>query len=155
MLLYSRPISPEDESFLFQLYASTRSEEIALWGWDEATSHSFLMLQWTAQQKSYAAQYPEMDHRIIELDHLRIGRIIISHNEHSITLVDLSLLAEYRNHNYGTILLQQLQHEATKYNKKLHLSVLKTNRANSLYKRMGFIFMGCNDLYNFLEWTPQ
>ncbi|MNI20212.1 ribosomal-protein-alanine N-acetyltransferase [compost metagenome] len=155
MFLLIRPIHNEDRSFLYQLYASTRYEEITLWGWDEQTIHHFLTLQWTAQQQSYALQYPDMVQSIICLDDLRIGRIIISSNKDALTLVDLALLPQYQNQQYGTKIVHQLQQEAIEGNKKLYLSVQKMNRAISLYSRLGFKLIGGNELYDFMEWTSQ
>jgi len=34
MNLDLQPVRPEDEPFLFELYASTRGDEMALVGWD-------------------------------------------------------------------------------------------------------------------------
>lgn len=155
MSLYTRPIHREDESFLFQVYASTRSEEIAGWGWDQETIRTFLTMQWNAQQRSYIAQYPELQQYILCADNLQIGRVIISRTEHTLTLVDLALLPEHQNQKHGTKLVQQLQQEAATSCKKLRLSVLKMNRANSLYSRLGFRLTGGNELYNFMEWTPH
>ncbi|MDB5084378.1 MAG: family N-acetyltransferase, partial [Bacilli bacterium] len=51
-------VRTEDEPFLFQVYASTRYDEIDQWGWDQAAVQAFLSLQWNAQQRSYAMQHP-------------------------------------------------------------------------------------------------
>ena len=49
MSLDLRPVRVEDEAFLFDVYSSTRSEEMALVAWDETVRESFL---------AYAAQGP-------------------------------------------------------------------------------------------------
>ncbi|WP_157276834.1 hypothetical protein [Paenibacillus sp. Soil766] len=42
---------PEDESFLYEVYASTRVEELALTGWLEHEVDKFLRMQYEIQQR--------------------------------------------------------------------------------------------------------
>ena len=63
-----QPVRPEDEPFLFELYASTRGDEMALVGWDKAQQEAFLRMQFNAQRSSYAMQFPNADYRIIAHD---------------------------------------------------------------------------------------
>ena len=44
-----RCIAPEDEPFLYRVYAGTREEELAPLGWDEAQKNEFLRMQFSAQ----------------------------------------------------------------------------------------------------------
>ena len=53
-----RPIGPEDEAFLYRVYASTRADELAPLGWDEAQQTAFLRMQFAAQHQYYHAQFP-------------------------------------------------------------------------------------------------
>lgn len=154
-MLHTTPARPEDEPFLYQLYASTRAAEMLAWGFDERAQHAFLTMQWTAQTRSYAAHYPDADHRILLYQNLRAGRILIARTERAITLVDLALLPEHHGRGIGTSLLQDLQREATATDRPLCLSVLKTNPARRLYERLGFTSTGDNELYDFLEWRHE
>ena len=54
---------PDDEVFLFELYASTRNEEMAAWGWDRAQEQMFLNLQFTAQRRHYDIAFPNAEHK--------------------------------------------------------------------------------------------
>lgn len=63
-----RPVLPEDEPFLFRLYASTREEELESFGWGGADKDAFLRLQFKAHQHNYATISPEADQRVILLD---------------------------------------------------------------------------------------
>lgn len=148
----SIPICTEDDPFLFQLYASTRAAEMQAWGWDPLMQQAFLTMQWAAQQRSYAMQFPDADHRIIIFQNVRIGRLFLSRTEQELRLVDLTLLPEYHNQGIGTQLLKELQAEAAESNKWLRLSVIRTNPARRLYERLGFTVTGENDLYDFMEW---
>jgi len=153
--LEKRPITPSDASFLFELYASTRADEMRAWGWDEQAQRAFLHLQWTAQQRSYAAQFPDADHRLLTHRDLRAGRILVSRTAQEVLLVDLTLLPELRGQGFGTALLQDLQRESAETGKPLRLSVLKTNLARRLYARLGFTQTGGNELYDYMEWQHQ
>jgi hypothetical protein len=42
MSLDLRPVRPEDEAFLFELYASTRADEMALVGWFKQQQETML-----------------------------------------------------------------------------------------------------------------
>lgn len=144
-----------DKPFLLQLYASSRADEVYAWGWNEEMINAFLEMQWNAQQQYYASRYPEAEHLIIYSHQHRAGNMIISHTPRRLTLVDITLLPEYRNQKIGTQLLQQLQYKASSLSIPFQLSVLKTNPAYHLYQRLGFKCSGGNDLYHFLEWTHQ
>lgn len=153
-MYYTKPVTSEDEPFLLHLYSTTRADEIALWGWDEATERAFLAMQWRAMQQSYINRYPELDQRIIYTDQGQAGRCLTSVSATHMTVVDLSLLPEYRNKGIGTDLITQLQHESDRLAVPLRLSVLRTNPARRLYERLGFLSVGESELYAFLEWTP-
>lgn len=43
----------EDADFLFEVYASSRVEEMSLWGWTNEQQAQFLRMQHEAQQRFY------------------------------------------------------------------------------------------------------
>jgi ribosomal protein S18 acetylase RimI-like enzyme len=133
-----REVSTQDEEFLFELYRSTRAEEMAAWGWDAAQQTAFLKLQFNGQRVAFEVQYEGADHYIILLDERRVGRLLVNRTEEEIRLVDISLLPEYRNGGTGSALIRELLSEAAARGKPLRLHVLKTNRAARLYERLGF-----------------
>lgn len=149
------PVSSEDQAFLFQVYASTRKDELSLWGWDEAMQNNFLKMQWTAQQQSYAQQFANSDHRIILLEDIPVGSVIISRSDQQIRLVDIALLPEHRNKGIGALCIQKLQDEAAFAGIPLHLSVIKTNPAQHLYKRLGFLTVGEEGIHLRMEWQQS
>lgn len=154
-MLRTSSAQTKDNPFLLQLYASSRADEVQAWGWNEATLNAFLEMQWKAQQQHYTSRYPEAEHLIIYSHQIRVGRMMFSHTPRRLTLVDITLLPEYRNQKIGTQLLQQLQYKASSLSIPLQLSVLRMNPAYRLYQRLGFNCIGSNDLYHFLEWTHQ
>src|SRR2546423_14264932 len=72
-----RAAAPEDEPFLFKVYASTRADELAAWGWGAAQQETFLRMQFTAQQLAYGAQFPDADQMVLLYNEVLIGRMLI------------------------------------------------------------------------------
>jgi Acetyltransferases len=155
MALTLRPVTAADEQFLFEVYASTRAEELAAWGWNAAQQEQFLRLQFMAQKGGYSAQYPGADNAIIVLDGKDIGRLYFIRSEKHIVLIDFALLPEYRGRGLGGELLKRVLDEVTRDKKTCRLQVLKTNRAMRLYKRLGFLKTGESGMYFEMEWWPQ
>jgi ribosomal protein S18 acetylase RimI-like enzyme len=137
------PIRPDDEDFLFRLYASTRQEEISAWGWNQAQQEAFLRMQFTAQRRWYDVAYVGAEHRLIlenrgEIDE-PIGRILVRRAKGVIDLVDISLLPGHRNRGIGTALLRELIEESRQSRATVRLQVLRSNEsAIRLYRRLGF-----------------
>jgi ribosomal protein S18 acetylase RimI-like enzyme len=152
-----RPAQADDEAFLFELYRSTRAEEMAAWGWNEAQQQAFISLQFRAQQAHYA-EYPNADHKIIlsikpDGEH-PIGRLFVSHLDDEIRLVDIALLPEHRGQGIGTALIHELIEEAARAGKAVRLHVERFNRAQQLYLRLGFQVIGDVGSHYFMEWKP-
>ena len=122
-----RPYREEDVEFLFQLYASTRQQEIATLGWPEAQQGAFLRMQFTAQQRWYASAYPEAEHQIIERDGVAMGRFLVMRQPASVMLVDIALLPDHRGQGIGTELVGQLVRQCQSKKVPLRLQVLKGN----------------------------
>jgi hypothetical protein len=75
LYLKLQPVKPENEPFLFAVYASTRVESRALGGWDAAQREAFLRMQFNAQRASYAVQFPNAEYSVIVRDGQDIGRM--------------------------------------------------------------------------------
>jgi len=132
-----RPAVAEDEKFLFDLYAGTRAEELDAWGWDDAQRQSFLELQFRSRRAHFEA-YPGKDHRIITWDGRPIGRLFLAHLEQEIIIVDIALIPERRGRGIGAELIGQVLEQAAQSGKSVQLHVEKSNRAERLYRRLGF-----------------
>ena len=70
MSLDLQPLRAEDEPFLFELYASTRGDEMALVGWDKPQQEAFLRMQFKAQRSSYAS----LKQRTYPFEHPVLGK---------------------------------------------------------------------------------
>ncbi len=150
-----RPTRPDDESFLYDLYCSTRSEDLTAGDWDSPQQQMLLKMQFIGQQHSYRAQYPRADHDIILLDGLAIGRVMVERGDHEIRGVDIALLPAYRSAGVGGVIIQDLLDEARRAGKPFRIQVVRTNRARRLYDRLGFREIGDTGTHYVMEWTAD
>jgi ribosomal protein S18 acetylase RimI-like enzyme len=152
-----RHVTPEDDAFLFELYATTRPD-IASLGLPGAQQDMLLRMQWLAQRQGYAARHPHAEHRLVLVDERPAGRLWVAREPAELRLVDISLLPAHRGSGLGTTLLRALQQEATAAGMPLRLSVARDNPARRLYARLGFTPVEAMEAgaapYLALEWRP-
>jgi len=149
-----RSVLPEDEPFLFRLYASTREVELESFGWGEADKGAFLHLQFKAHQHHYATISPQADQRVILQDGRPVGTLIVIRAQKEIRLAEIALISEDRNAGIGSRLIRDLAEEAEVMGLPLRLHVAKFNRAIRLYRRLGFILIGDTGTHFFMERPP-
>ncbi|HEX7295082.1 MAG TPA: GNAT family N-acetyltransferase [Pyrinomonadaceae bacterium] len=145
-----RQATPDDEPFLFEVYASTRDEELAGLDWDDSQKLAFIRMQFLVRERSY----PRGDDRIILLNERAIGRMLVNRTNSAILLTDIAVLTQYRNTGIGTRLIQDLMKEAAESAKPVHLHVLETSPAVRLYERLGFSRLGTDAAYLEMKWDP-
>jgi ribosomal protein S18 acetylase RimI-like enzyme len=150
-----RPVSLEDEAFLFQVYASTRTEEMAVVPWNDEEKHAFLQMQFNAQTQSYRQQFPRAEYQVILRDGVPAGRLTVNRSDEGILLVDIALLPAHRNVGIGTGLIRDLKGEAESTGKPLCLVVEDFNPAFRLYERLGFKKIEEVGFYSRMEWRPN
>src|SRR5206468_633255 len=124
------------EPFLYQVYASTRLEELAVTGWDEAQRDAFLRQQFSAQHQYYQEHYAGATFDVIELDGQPIGRLYVARWENEIRIVDIALLPQYRRGGIGSALLKQVLAEGDAAGKPVSIHVEQFNPALRLYERL-------------------
>lgn len=145
-----RNAGSEDEDFRFQVYASTRTEEVAAWGWDVAQQVAFLHMQFELQQQSYLLRFPDACYRIVSLDGQPVGYLLFVESDESCSLVDIALLPDFRNLGIGGHSIRRLQTESG--NRSMRLNVTKGNPAFHLYQRLGFRVVNEENLYLSMIW---
>jgi GNAT superfamily N-acetyltransferase len=149
-----RPAVAADEPFLFRVYAGTRVEEMEIVPWDAAVKDAFLGMQFAAQRRSYAAQFPKAEQALVLCDGAPVGQCSVDRSGEAVLLVDVALLPERRNTGIGTAVLTRLQGEAASAGKPLGLHVLAGNRAIRLYARLGFATAARSGLHLAMVWRP-
>jgi ribosomal protein S18 acetylase RimI-like enzyme len=150
-----RPARPEDEPFLFQVYASTRADELAVTGWPDGQKTAFLQMQFRAQSVHYREYFPNCWYEVILLRDAPIGRMFVHCAPDEIRVVDIGLLAEYRNRGIGGGLMQGVLDEASRLGKPVRLHVESYNiGAIRFYQRLGFAPIAERGMHIEMEWFP-
>ncbi|MEM8638680.1 MAG: N-acetyltransferase [Cyanobacteria bacterium P01_G01_bin.54] len=148
-----RPVTPDDEPFLRQLYISLRAAEFA--ALPEPQRDRVLAMQFKVHQQGYRQQFPEADFGIVQQGAAAIGKLTLDDRPDELHIIDLALCAKLRNQGIGTALLQDIQAIATRRNCPVRLMVIHRNRpAIRLYQRLGFHPTGNAGLYLAMTWTP-
>ena len=135
MTITLRDALPDDEPFLFKVYASTRAQEMALVPWDDEQRKSFLTMQFAAQHSHYQAQFPDASYSLICREEVPLGRFYVLRNEEDIRILDLTLLPEYRN--------------------RVQIYVETYNPSLRLFERLGFKNIAEEGINFLLEWRAD
>lgn len=150
-----RPEQLDDESFLLNLYASTRAAEMQLIPWDEAQKEDFLRSQFALQVHHYRKYYPDAAFLIVERDARSIGRLYVDRSGPCVLVIDIALLPEYRGAGIGGRLMEEVLSGAAAVGKAVHIHVETSNRARKLYERLGFHHIEDKGIYILMEWSPN
>ena len=148
-----RPITPEDKDFLYRVYASTRTAELAQVDWDEARKSAFLHMQFDAQHLYYTENYAHAQFQIVLLDGAPIGRLYVDRRAAGIRIVDIALLPEHCGQGIGSHLLREILAEGQARGVPVTIHVERFNPALRLYERLGFRPVEDKGVYLLMEWT--
>ena len=149
-----RPAEAGDQRFMQQLYASTQTGELRMGGCDTSTEALLIGLQFQARQTWFQNNYPNADLAVIMDRERPIGRLYVDYGVEEIRILDICLIAEYRNRGIGLGLLRSLQAQGARMRVPVRLSVLLGSPAQRLYQRCGFTNLGVDGLHNSMEWQP-
>jgi ribosomal protein S18 acetylase RimI-like enzyme len=154
-LVSLRPVLPGDEKFLYEVYRSTRADELSQVSWDETQLEAFLKMQLNARDQSYRMYYSGIDDRIIIFQNQPIGRLIVVRTNEEMRLADVALLPKYRRSGIGTSIIKDLLAEADNTKRPIRLQVEKTNeQAKRLYERLNFTTTSDNSTHFQMEYQP-
>lgn len=129
-----RPVAPGDEAFLEQVYGSTRERELALVPWSEEQKRDFVHVQFEAQSRDYAANYPQASFDVVLVDGEPAGRLYVDRRGDETRIVDIALLPAFRGRGVGERLLREVLGEG----RPVSIHVERGNPAWRLYERLGF-----------------
>lgn len=147
-----RPIRPEDEEFLYRVYASTRQEELAVVAWADAQKDAFLRAQFGAQHRYYIESYPSSTFDVVMVDGEPAGRLYLARWSEELRIIDITLLPEYRGRGIGSDLMAAVFAEAAGKGLPVRIHVERQSPARRLYERLGFRLAADRGVYLFLEW---
>jgi ribosomal protein S18 acetylase RimI-like enzyme len=152
-----RRVVAADELWLRELYASTRSAEMAAVPWPEAAKRSFLDQQFNLQRVHFEQHYSEASFQAIlgPEEHGPIGRYYMLETGPEHLIVDIALFPRWRNQGIASALIQQSQGLAASSGASMSLHVLKHNLgAQRLYRRLGFELVADEGMHWRMRWLP-
>ncbi|SFG45274.1 Acetyltransferase (GNAT) family protein [Duganella sp. CF458] len=152
MELTLRSEAAADQAFLRALFGAVRVRELGLAGMDEAVLQPLLDMQCAAQRQSYRQAFPGARFEIIEADGVPAGRRVVAQSGGALHLVDIALMPAWCGKGIGSTQLRGLQHEAAGAGLPLRLHVALNNRAEALYRRLGFKEIGVSGMHRAMEW---
>lgn len=150
-----RPLTVDDRDFLYRIYAGTREKEMALTGWSDEQKEEFLRMQFNMQHVQYLQNYRDGSFEIILVDDIPAGRLYVNRGKDEIRIIDLELLADFRNRGIGSKIMNDLIAEANKKILPLTLHVLHDNPAFKFYERLGFKIKEDKGMYLLIEKEPE
>jgi ribosomal protein S18 acetylase RimI-like enzyme len=145
------PVRPDDEEFLYRVYASTRAEELEAVVWDDASKDAFLRAQFAAQDRWYHEHYTRASYQVVVADGEPAGRLYLHRGDTEIRIVDIALLPEHRGKGLGSSVLRDILAEADAAGKRVTIHVERLNPALRLYERLGFSVREDKGVYLLLE----
>lgn len=149
-----RPISADDMTFLYRVYADTRGDELAVTGWNDAQKEAFLITQFEAQHRYYQEYYAGATFQVILHEGQPIGRLYLAHGPDELRVIDIALLPSYRSQGIGTTILTAILAEGQRLALPVRLHVERFNPALRLYIRLGFRQIADKGMYYLMEHTP-
>ena len=147
-----RPIRDDDRDFLYQIYASTRADEMQIVPWSDQEKEQFVRMQFEAQTQHYNDYYDPKQFFIIEEEGRPIGRLYLDRQPDDVCIVDITLSPELRGAGLGTILLQEVLDGAARDGISVSIHVEHFNPAMHLYQRLGFRHVDTNGVYHLMKW---
>lgn len=149
-----RPVDADHAELLYEIYASTRQEELAPLDWDASVKEAFLRQQFWAQDSFYRATYLQASYDLIVDGEQVLGRLYVNRGEDTWLVLDIALLAVHRGNGIGTHLMQELIAEAQAAGKPLQIHVERFNPARRLYERLEFEPVEDQGMYLLYERRP-
>ncbi len=150
-----RPALPQDEIFLYDLYAAVRGPEFDQAPINASQKEHLLRIQFRGQMSSYAQMFPNSCCHVVMLDGKPAGRLWVAPLEGELHLVDIALHPSLQSKGIGSVLIKRLQEEATKARLPIRCMVLRFNPGSlRFHRRLGFNIVREDQMYYFLEWRP-
>lgn len=150
-----RAVDPSDDTFLYEVFATTWESEVAALPNQNLARH-VLRIQHIAQERRFASRYPGHQRLVVTTrEGERAGRLYLLRSGSALQVVDLTLLPEFRGAGLGTHVLRQLMALAEAEELPIAARVSRSNtRVTDACARLGFELVDVDDLDNFLRWHP-
>lgn len=133
-----RPVRPDDDPFLRQVYGSTRADALGQTHLDATQQQAFIEMQFNAQREDYLRRFPEAEYHVVLRGDQRVGRLYVAKLPKEVRILDVTILPEYRHAGIGTGLLKNLLDEAARARKPVRIYLDNGSAAIRLFERLGF-----------------
>lgn len=147
-----RPATPEDEPFLFELFARSRRAQFAALPLPPEQLEALLKTQHRAQVLGHRAQSPGAEERILLLGGDAVGWMRVDRQGPEWRLVDFAVREPGRG--WGTLALTALCRAADAAGRPISLHVARDNPAVRLYLREGFVETSSDPVYLQMRRAP-
>lgn len=147
-----RPVVPEDEPFVLDLYGIIRDPEISQLNWSQEQRDAFVKMQFDLMNLHYRTNHPDRIETIILREGAMAGRLIVMVMEDEVRLGDIMVLPEHRRYGICTAVMRHWVAEGVRTNKPIRLHVERFNPARSLYERENFALIGETPTHFLMEW---
>ena len=145
------PITSADDSFLLEVYASSRAEEMKLAAWTDGVKHAFIKFQFETQSRHYFKTYPNGSFDVVKLNGESAGRFYTVELNDEIRILDATLSPEFRNQGIGTKLVTDVLAAAYLKNKSVRIHLETYNPSRRLFSRLGFRLISEEGIYDLWE----
>lgn len=150
-----RSLQPGDEAFLYEVYASTREQEMALWASSPEEKTAFLRMQFEAQHAFYQKQFPNGDFLLVLSDGCPVGRLYLQDQGNEVLLIDVALVPKSRRLGLGRKLFKTLFEAEKSRGRSVVGNVEWWNPAIHFFLRIGFQITGKSDTHYQIRWVPE
>lgn len=132
-----RPVAPDDEDFLRELFADSRPDLAAL---PPDLRAGLVDMQFRAQRVQYTASYPNARYEIIVADSIPVGQLVLDESVDAVRIVDVGVHRAHRGCGIASAVLHDVIAHAERSGHPVRLSVWSTNtQARRLYGQLGFV----------------
>jgi ribosomal protein S18 acetylase RimI-like enzyme len=151
-----RQAGPEDEAFLYALFAEERAAQLAGTILQDAEMQALIEMQFRGRELSYAARFPLAENSILlDREGAPAGRLLLDRQAPDRwRLVDIGVLAAQRGKGLATRALRRRQRQCTAAGVGLELQVTPWNPARGLYQRLGFVTVCEDEMAVEMLWLP-
>lgn len=153
MQITKAPITHSDESFLFDLYADTRQEEMLLVNWDDEQKNAFLKQQFQTQHNYYHTKFPEADFLLILKDQEKAGRLYITKLQNEIRILDLTISPKKRGQGIGSQVIEEILRQANQKKISVKIYLETKSRAENLFSRLGFVPVSGDEVHQLWQFN--
>jgi GNAT superfamily N-acetyltransferase len=144
MSVVLRPMRPDDDQVLTEMFVAVRRAPFDESGLDPASVTTLLRHQAELQAYGYERAYPDAVWETITLDGEPVGRLVTDTTAERIVLVDIFVAPEHQARGIGSLVLGAELERAGR--RPIELRVARDSPAAAWYSAFGFEAVGSDDL---------